>query len=123
MNNIFRKISHYTAQIVGSSYAFIMAILLILIWAFMGHYFGYSDTWQLVINTNTSILTFLMVFIIQNTQNRDARAIHLKLDELLRETKGARANFIELEELSDEELKKIQEEFEMIAQKYKKHSR
>jgi len=83
----------------------------VVVWSATGPVFGFSDTWQLVINTGTTIITFLMVFLIQNTQNRDARAIHLKLDELLRAVKDARTGMVDLEDMSDEELKRLQEEF------------
>jgi low affinity Fe/Cu permease len=119
MDNLFRKIAHKTSLAVGSSWAFAAALLIIVVWAVTGPYFNFSDTWQLIINTGTTILTFLMVFLIQNTQNRDAKAIHLKLDEILRATKGARNSFVELEELTDSELKSIQDEFEQIALRYK----
>jgi low affinity Fe/Cu permease len=89
-------------------------VISILCWAVTGPIFHYSDTWQLVINTATTIVTFLMVFLIQNTQNRDTKAIHLKLDELLRGVKGARTSLIDLEHLSDEELDKLQHEFERL---------
>jgi low affinity Fe/Cu permease len=98
----------------GSPWAFFLAILAILIWGALGPAFHYSDTWQLVINTATTIVTFLMVFLIQNTQNRDTRAMHLKLDELLRGLKGARNSLVGLEELSDEELERLQKEFERL---------
>lgn len=98
----------------GSPWAFLLAILAILAWAAMGPAFHYSDTWQLVINTATTIVTFLMVFLIQNTQNRDTRAMQLKLDELLRGLKGARTSLVGLEELSDEELEHLQKEFERL---------
>src|SRR5438128_11694129 len=84
MHQFFRKFSHWTSEKVGSPWAFVIAVLAILIWAIAGPYEGFSENWQLVINTGTTILTFLMVFLIQNTQNRDARAIQLKLDELIR---------------------------------------
>ena len=90
------------------------AVLAILVWVFTGPLFHFSDTWQLVINTATTIVTFLMVFLIQNTQNRDAKAAHLKLDELIRALKGARNELVVLEDLSDEELKKIQEQFKRV---------
>ncbi len=119
MNNLFRKIAQRSAQIMGTSWAFILSTLLIVVWAVVGPYYNYSDTWQLVVNTATTVLTFLAVFLIQNTQNRDAQAIHLKLDEILRATKGARNSFVELEELTDGELSEIQKEFDAIALKYK----
>ena len=111
MKDLFRKFAQAASQAVGSSWAFILAVLIILVWAVTGPMFHYSDTWQLVINTGTTIITFLMVFLIQNTQNRDAKAIHLKLDELIRGVKGARTHLVELEELSDEELERLQEQF------------
>ncbi len=111
MNEIFHKIAHKTSLIVGSPWAFLLAVLVIACWAISGPIFGFSDTWQLVINTGTTIITFLIVFLIQNTQNRDSKAIHLKLDELIRAVKGARTRLIDLEDLTDEELAKLQEEF------------
>jgi low affinity Fe/Cu permease len=116
MNEFFRKFSSATSEIVGSSWSFIAAVLIIVVWAASGPAFGYSDTWQLVINTGTTIVTFLMVFLIQNTQNRDARAIHLKLDELLRSVEGARVSMANLENLPDEELKKLSEEFKQLCE-------
>ncbi len=117
MNEFFRKFSSVTSEIVGSSWSFIAAVLIIIIWGASGPAFGYSDTWQLVINTGTTIITFLMVFLIQNTQNRDARAIHLKLDELLRAQEGARTSMANLENLPDEELKRLSEEFKQLCDK------
>ena len=114
MNEAFRKFSNKTSEMVGSPWAFILAVAIIIIWAVSGPIFGFSDTWQLVINTGTTIITFLMVFLIQNTQNRDAKAIHLKLDELIRSAKGARNSMVDLEELSDEELKKLQAQFQHL---------
>ncbi|MDX6306278.1 MAG: hypothetical protein QOG23_1661 [Blastocatellia bacterium] len=114
MNELFRKFSQATSQLVGSSWAFILAVLIILVWGITGPLFHYSDTWQLVINTGTTIITFLMVFLIQNTQNRDAKAIHLKLDELLRGVEGARTHLVDLEALSDEELDRLQRQFRRI---------
>jgi low affinity Fe/Cu permease len=99
---------------VGSAWAFILAILLLGIWGLTGPMFQYSDTWQLIINTGTTIITFLMVFLIQNTQNRDAKAIHLKLDELIKGVKGARTRMVNLEEFSDEELEDLHKEFKRL---------
>ena len=100
------KVSQWT----GSSWAFILATLVILVWAITGPVFGFSDTWQLVINTGTTIVTFLMVFLIQNTQNRDTKALHLKLDELLRAVEGAReSSFIDLEDRDEHELVEVRE--------------
>jgi len=115
----FRRFSHLTASAVGSPWAFFLALLIVIVWAFLGPHFKYSDTWQLVINTGTTIVTFLMVFLIQNTQNRDARAIHLKLDELIRGLKGARNRLVDLEDYTDEELDQIEKEFKRIREKAK----
>jgi low affinity Fe/Cu permease len=117
MKEIFRKFAHKTSELVGSPWSFIAAMLIIAIWAISGPLFGFSDTWQLVINTGTTIITFLMVFLIQNTQNRDAKAIHLKLDELLRGVEGARTGLVDLEDLSDEQLQKLQEQFQQLREK------
>jgi low affinity Fe/Cu permease len=95
----------------GSSWAFACAALVIVVWLVTGPMFHFSDTWQLIINTGTTIVTFLMVFLIQNTQNRDAKAVHLKLDELIRALHGARNRLVDLENLSDEELTKLEREF------------
>ena len=114
MKELFRLFAQKTSQLVSSSWAFILAVLIIVAWAVTGPIFHYSDTWQLVINTGTSIITFLMVFLIQNTQNRDAKAIHLKLDELLRAVEGARTGLVSLEQLSDDDLERLQKEFERL---------
>jgi low affinity Fe/Cu permease len=114
MNDAFRKFAAKTSEVVGSPWAFIIAVGMIVVWIFSGPMFGFSDTWQLVINTGTTIITFLMVFLIQNTQNRDAQAIHLKLDELIRSVQGARNSLVDLEELSDEELKRLQQQFKHL---------
>ncbi len=119
MKEWFRKFSTHSAEIVGSAWAFGAAILLILIWITTGPVFHYCDTWQLVINTGTTIITFLMVFLIQNTQNRDAKAIHLKLDELIRSHKGARNKMIDLEDLSEDEIKLLSREFATLRAKDK----
>ena len=114
MNEAFRKFAQKVSHLAGTSWAFIFAVLIIAIWAVTGPIFGYSDTWQLVINTGTTIITFLMVFLIQNTQNRDAKAIHLKLDELLKGVSGARTSLVDLEEMSDEDLEELHNEFKRI---------
>ncbi len=114
LNDGFRKFAHKTSALAGTPWAFLIALLIIVVWAFLGPIFGFSDTWQLVVNTATTIVTFLMVFLIQNTQNRDAHAIHLKLDELIYAVKGAHNNLINLENLSDEELAKLQNHFDRI---------
>ena len=119
MNDRFRKFANKTSELVGSPWAFIAATLLIVAWAVAGHFFNWSDSHSLFVNTITTIITFLMVFLIQNTQNRDAKALHLKLDELLRALKGARTALVDLEELSDEELKKLQEQFQLLREKHK----
>jgi len=118
MNDIFRKFASKTADFMGRSWAFIGAVLIIVVWATTGPLFHYSDTWQLVINTSTTIITFLMVFLIQNTQNRDARAIHLKLDELIRSIKGARNSMVDLEEMSDEDLKVLKTQFQRLRERH-----
>jgi low affinity Fe/Cu permease len=114
MDEWFRRFAHRTAEVVGRSYAFLVAVTVIGVWALTGPLFHFSDTWQLVINTGTTIVTFLMVFLIQNTQNRDAHAIHLKLDELIRANKHARNSLLALESLSDDELHTLQHEFEEL---------
>ncbi len=111
MNEFFRRFAHRTSEIVGSPWSFVIAVIIIAVWAITGPLFQFSDTWQLVINTSTTIVTFLMVFLIQNTQNRDAKAMHLKLDELIRAVEQARNNLVDLEDLPDEELAKLGEEF------------
>ncbi len=114
LRELFRKFASCTAGAVGSPWAFLLAALVVIGWAITGPAFKYSDTWQLVINTGTTIVTFLMVFLIQNTQNRDARAMHLKLDELIRSIHGARNKLVDLESLSDEELDQLQKEFQRV---------
>ena len=114
MNQVFRKFSVAAANALGSSWMFIANVLLILVWLVAGPFFHYSDTWQLVVNTATTVFTYLAVFLIQNTQNRDAVATHLKLDELIKGVKGARTGLVNLEKLSDEELEALQEEFNKL---------
>jgi low affinity Fe/Cu permease len=104
LKETFRAFAHITAEKTGSASAFLTAIMLVVAWMITGPYFRYSDSWQLVINTGTTIVTFLMVFLIQNTQNRDTRELHLKLDELIRSHEPARNLFMNLEHLSDEDL-------------------
>lgn len=111
MNEFFHKFAHKTSIIVGSPWAFLIAVLVIIIWAATGYLFHYSDTWQLVINTGTTIITFMMVFLIQNTQNRDTQALQLKLDELIKATKGARNTMIDLDKLSDKQLETLENEY------------
>lgn len=114
MHELFRKFSQGMSQAVGSSWSFMLAVTIVGVWALTGPLFRYSDTWQLVINTGTTIITFLMVFLIQNTQNRDAKAIHLKLDELIKGVSGARTKLVDLEDLSDKELEELQAEFKQL---------
>lgn len=113
----FRRFSLVTADRMGSPGAFLFALVIVIAWAAAGPAFSYSDTWQLVINTGTTILTFLMVFLIQNTQNRDAKALHLKLDELIRAVDGARTKLVHLEDLSDDELSQLQDQFRRLHEK------
>ena len=114
MNEWFRTFSVAASNALGSSWMFVANLFLILVWLAAGPYFHYSDSWQLVVNTGTTVLTFLAVFLIQNTQNRDAKAIHLKLDELIKGVEGARTHLVDLENLSDEELDELQKEFTRI---------
>jgi low affinity Fe/Cu permease len=113
----FRIFARKSSGLLGSAWAFVIALLIIAVWAVTGPIFHFSDTWQLIINTGTTIVTFLMVFLIQNTQNRDAKAVHLKLDEIIRALKGARNELVDLEELADEDLKKLEEQFKRIRAK------
>ena len=107
----------------GSAWAFAAAVSIILVWVLTGPTFHFSDTWQLIINTGTTIVTFLMVFLIQNTQNRDAKAMHLKLDEVIRALEKARNEMVDLEDLSDEELKKLEEQFRRVRTKAERHGK
>jgi low affinity Fe/Cu permease len=114
MRERFRKFAHEAAIAVGTSWAFFAACVLVLVWAVTGPMFHFSDTWQLVINTGTTIVTFLMVFLIQATQNRDSKAIHLKLDELLRAVAKARTGLVGLEKMSEQEIFSLEAEFAEI---------
>lgn len=116
MQGLFRKIATKVSAWTGSAVAFLLAIIVVIVWAVTGPMFHYSDTWQLIINTGTTIGTFLMVFLIQNTQNRDGRAVQLKLDELIRATRG-RDYFVDLENLSDAELDELDREFRLLREK------
>jgi low affinity Fe/Cu permease len=118
MKDLFRRFSVAAANALGSSWMFIVNVLLILVWLVAGPFFHYSDTWQLVVNTATTVFTYLAVFLIQNTQNRDALAIHLKLDELIKGVSGARTALVNLENLSDEELQELQDEFNRLRAKH-----
>ena len=117
MSQLFRKFSLAAANMLGAPWMFIANVLLIFVWAGAGPFFNYSDTWQLVVNTATTVFTYLAVFLIQNTQNRDALAIHLKLDELIKGVRGARTHLVNLENLTDDELTKLQEEFGRLGKK------
>ena len=117
VSDAFRVFARRSSMMLGSAWAFAAAVLAILVWILTGPTFHFSDTWQLIINTTTTIITFLMVFLIQNTQNRDAKAVHLKLDEMIRALKGARNQLVDLEDLSDEELKKLEEQFQRLRKK------
>jgi low affinity Fe/Cu permease len=114
VSDTFRVFARHSSIRLGSAWAFAAAVLVVLVWILTGPTFHFSDTWQLFINTGTTIVTFLMVFLIQNTQNRDAKAVHLKLDELIRALKGARNQLVDLENLSDEELKKLEKQFQRM---------
>jgi low affinity Fe/Cu permease len=118
MKEQFRRLAETSAHAVGSYWAFLIALLTIVVWAMTGPYFNYSDTWQLFINTGTTIVTFLMVFLIQNTQNRETRIVALKLDELLRGVEGARTGLVELDHMSDEDLEIVRQEFARMRDKY-----
>src|SRR5690349_9890693 len=120
LHDTFRTFAAHISIHAGSPWAFAAALAIVVIWAALGPYFHYSDTWQLVINTGTTIITFLMVFLIQNLQNRDAKAIHLKLDELLRAIKGARTEMVNIEDLADEDLDELQKEFAQLRERYAK---
>jgi low affinity Fe/Cu permease len=114
LHHHFSEIARFTSNALGSPLAFGLACLSVILWALTGPFFNYSEIWQLYINTGTTIATFLVVFLIQNTQNRDAKAIHLKLDELIRATHAARNQLINLEDCTDEELKEMQREFDRL---------
>ena len=114
LNEYFRKFAQYTAKGLGSPWTFILCALVIIVWVVTGPIFHFSDAWQLIINTVTNVVTFLAVFLIQNTQNRDAKALHLKLDELLRAVEGARTGLVDLENLTDEELDLLQRQFQRL---------
>jgi low affinity Fe/Cu permease len=114
---LFDKAAQWTAKQSGHAQTFALAIIIVLIWAVSGPLFGFSDTWQLVINTGTTIVTFLMVFLIQNTQNRDTEALQLKIDELIRVTERARNRLINLEDLTEEELDRVKSELTEVAKK------
>jgi low affinity Fe/Cu permease len=117
VSDAFRIFAQRSSMVLGSAWAFASAILIIVVWGLTGPTFHYSDTWQLIINTGTTIVTFLMVFLIQNTQNRDAKAAHLKLDEVIRALKDARNELVDLENLSDEDLTSLEKQFQGVRKK------
>ena len=119
----FARFARWTAHAAGHPLAFLVAVLIIVGWALAGPIFGFSDTWQLVINTGTTIVTFLMVFLIQNTQNRDSAAVHLKLDELIRSTSGAHNAFLDLEELTERDLERLRARYEELARRAREELR
>ena len=119
---LFTRFSRAVARASGRPLTFLLASLSIIVWAVMGPIFHYSDTWQLVVNSGSSIVTFLMVFLIQATQNRDSQALHVKLDELIRAVKGARNSLLNLDDLSDEELEALHGHFVALAAKSKPHN-
>jgi low affinity Fe/Cu permease len=114
MREWFRRFAYATSEASGSVWAFLAALAMVVAWAAMGPFMGYSEMWQLTINTTTTIITFLMVFLIQSTQNRDAKSMELKLDELIRAVKGARTRLVRLEELSDDEIEGLRKEFDAL---------
>lgn len=120
MKEAFHKFAVMISKKAGSPVSFVGAIFVIIVWAFSGPTFGFSDTWQLIINTGTTIVTFLMVFLIQNSQNRDSKVIQLKLDELLKGVKGARTSLVDIEDVPDEELEKLHSEFRKLHDLYSK---
>jgi low affinity Fe/Cu permease len=115
MKEAFRKAAHQTSLAVGSPPAFLFALLIVLVWGVSGPLFAFSDTWQLVINTGTTIVTFLMVFLIQNTQNRDSRAIHVKLDELILYTEDADNSLVDIDRLTDEQVDRLERHLKNLA--------
>lgn len=117
MSKFFTYVATGTARLVGSPWSFLAALAIVIVWAMSGPVFGYSDTWQLVINTGTTIVTFLMVFLIQNTQNRDATALHLKLDELIRALKEAHNELIDVEHLDEDQLRRLTERYHELRQR------
>jgi low affinity Fe/Cu permease len=119
--SLFTKFARIAANATGRPVTFIIAALIIVVWAASGPFFGFSDTWQLVINTSTTIVTFLMVFLIQNTQNRDTEALQIKLDEIIRSIKGARNEMIDLEEMDEKELNRIRDEYLNLAEHARLH--
>lgn len=120
-SSVFRRFARWISAVSGRPVSFTAALVIIVVWAATGPIFGFSDTWQLVINTGTTIVTFLMVFLIQNTQNRDTEALQIKLDELIRSQRGARNQVLDLEELDERELDEIRKEYLQLAEKAREH--
>lgn len=116
MKETFRRAATRVSNLAGTATVFLLAVAVVIVWATTGPLFNYSDTWQLVINTGTTIVTFLMVFLIQNTQNRDGKAVQIKLDELIRATSGARSQYVGLEDFSDNDLATLEQGFKRMAQ-------
>ena len=114
IKDVFSKFSTVSADLLGSPWMFVANVFLILVWLFSGPFFNYSDTWQLIVNTATTVFTYLAVFLIQNTQNRDAKAVHIKLDELIASMEGARNRFVNLETATDDELAELEEQFKKL---------
>jgi low affinity Fe/Cu permease len=119
--SVFGRFATGAARAMGHPLAFLLAVLIIVVWAITGPFFGFSDTWQLVINTSTTIVTFLMVFLIQNTQNRDSTAVQLKLDELIRAIEGAHNSLLDLEELQEQDLERLRTAYEELARRARAH--
>ncbi len=119
--SLFTRFARLAASATGKPVTFISAVIIILVWALLGPVFGFSDTWQLVINTGTTIITFLMVFLIQNTQNRDTEALQIKLDEIIRSSRLARNAVLDLEQLDEKELNAIRQEYLDLADHARKH--
>ncbi len=117
MNEIFRKFAYKTAEAVGSPIAFVASVIIVVAWGVTGPMFNYSDTWQLVVNTATNIITFVIVFLIQYSQNRDTKVLQLKMAEMIRSIDAARNRFVDLENLSDEEITRLQKEFEQLSRR------
>lgn len=118
--SLFTRFSHHVSAYAGKPVTFVVALGIIVMWGLSGPLFGFNDTWQLVINTSTTIITFLMVFVIQNSQNRDTAALQIKLDELISKLEGPREILLDLEELDDDALEKLRAEFEAMAEKARK---
>jgi len=121
--SLFTRFAKYASRAMGHPAVFIMALVIIIVWGITGPLLGFSDTWQLVINTGTTIVTFLMVFLIQNTQNRDTTAIQVKLDELIRAIENANNALLDLEELDEKDLERIRANYEGLAEKAKRESK